>query len=316
MRRPVKAKTKVIAHRKKVSDRQQRTLRSRFGEENIYLTSSLEDAALFAKNPAKEGYHEILVVGGDGLFSRAINGYLENNSRPQQVSFGLIPVGSGNDFARSFDIPFRFEKALDHFECTEAKPIDVCKIRYTGLEGRPRDGYFINAAGLGCIPLVVENFNRLRLIRHPAMYSALALLDSYRYDSAQIEIRDGKGRLFSGPIRFVSLTNGKYAGGGIQFGRHAFADDGLFQIKIAHSLPKWKTALLCFKFATVGIEEHPNMVDFFVDRAKITTPEEKPVLIEADGEVLGKLPAEISIFHHHLLFHGKADKGASQHPKQ
>ncbi len=303
----VKSRTKVIAHQKKVGDRHLRILRSRYGDENIFLTSSLEDAALFAKNPTKEGYHRILIIGGDGLFSRAVNGYLDHNPRPEKVSFGLVPMGSGNDFARSFHIPFRFEKALDHFDRSKAHLIDICKIRYTDFDDKMREGYFTNAAGLGCIPMVVENFNRLRLIRHPIMYSVLALLDSYRYDSTQIEIRDGKKALFSGPIRWISLTNGKYAGGGLQFGRHAFADDGLFQIKVAHSLPKWKTTLLCLKFATLGLENHPNLVDFFVDHAKILTPEDKPVLIEADGEILGKLPAEISIFHHHLLFHGKAD---------
>jgi len=300
------APTKVIVHPKKVDARHLRLLRSRFEEKDIFFTSSLEDAALFAQNPSKEGFHRILVIGGDGLFSKAVNGYLRDNPRPEKVSFGLVPLGSGNDFARSFQIPFHFEKALDHFQNSVAQPIDVCKIRFTDWKDEQQEGYFTNAAGLGCIPLVVESFNRLRFFRHPVMYSVLALLDSYRYDSARITIASGNKKLFSGPIRWASLTNGKYAGGGLQFGRYAFADDGLFQIKIVHSLSKWKTAYLCLKFASFGIEKHPNMIDHFVDNASISTMETYPVLIEADGEILGKLPIDISILHRHLMFHGRA----------
>ena len=84
-------------------------LKDRGIEFSEYITDHAYHAIELAREAVREGYRKLLVVGGDGAMHEVLNGlYSQDEVRPSDVTLGLIPVGSGNDWSRLHAIPADF----------------------------------------------------------------------------------------------------------------------------------------------------------------------------------------------------------------
>ena len=78
-----------------------------------FFTNRRIHAAIIAKNKIKEGYSSIIVVGGDGTMNEVINGlFSQGVIQTTEVMLGMISVGTGNDWAKMFNIPIGYEEAV------------------------------------------------------------------------------------------------------------------------------------------------------------------------------------------------------------
>lgn len=112
---------------------------------------------------ADNGYETIVLVGGDGALQDAINGIMASPNR-LKISFGLIPNGIANDFARYWGLDGDdYKKAIDCIQAHRVRRVDVGYCKYTTDDGE-QVRYFLNVVNIGLSAHVVEIANRKRYV--------------------------------------------------------------------------------------------------------------------------------------------------------
>jgi YegS/Rv2252/BmrU family lipid kinase len=125
-------------------------------EVDFELTEKGEDSPKSAKNLAKraikDGFDRIIVCGGDGLLNEAVNGIMEGKI-PESFVVGVIPTGSGNNFAKALGIPKDIKKAFEIIKSEKKILVDV---------GKVNQKYFINCFSLGFDAKINEVANKIK----------------------------------------------------------------------------------------------------------------------------------------------------------
>lgn len=257
-------------------------------------TTGKGQATEFARVMVSEGYRKIISVGGDGTLNEIINGiFTQASCHPSEVTIGLIPVGTGNDWGRMFGIPLVYEGAAGVIREGKTLLHDVGVVDYfMGTEKRRT--YFINIAGLGFEAVVIVRTNRQkekgRSNKAIYLYNLLRSLISYKNTPVEITI---DGNTSSARIFSINIGNGRYCGGGMRQTPDALPDDGLLDITVIREMGKLEIIRNLSILYDGTILSHPK-VDGYRSRG-LKVASESPMFIEADGESLGHAPAEFSI---------------------
>jgi diacylglycerol kinase (ATP) len=232
----------------------------------------------------------IVVVGGDGTLHEVVNGAAGNS----KLTIGFIPGGSGNDFSRGFGIPQDPIAALKLI--LEEKPKTVVD---TGrISGGSKCHYFINNMGVGFDAAISEAANhsklkaKLNLLSLGSLaYAFIVIKKLFTYQCTDMWINiDEQEKQFK-QVWFVTLANQVYYGGGMKIAPNASATDGLLDVIVVHNLSRWK---LLFVFISVfwgGHTEYKEVRMFKGKKVSIQT--QKPVIVHADGEIIGNTPMKI-----------------------
>ena len=179
----------------------------------------------------EKGCTKILVLGGDGTLSEVINGIMRAELSPEQranIKFGLMPRGTGNDFARHWGLTKDFKRSLDIFFQGNSKPIDVGCVTYW-RNNIPHHRYFINSLGFGIEPMVCRGAERLKYYigsHHVNYFFALvgALL---KYKNPHLRLDVDEKTIVEGKMFVTSIANGSYVGGGMKLNPDADPCDGV-----------------------------------------------------------------------------------------
>ncbi|HUW06714.1 MAG TPA: diacylglycerol kinase family protein [Williamwhitmania sp.] len=241
-----------------------------------------------------EGYYKIIAVGGDGTVNEIVNGIFIQKAIPTtNVLLGTIAVGTGNDWARTYKLPWNYTDAIEALMMQRDFLQDVGLASF--FETRVHHTrYFANAVGIGFDGAVGFRFNRLKeLGRKGKWLYVMALVHAliqYRSTSvsAKIDERGIKSEIFS-----ATLGIGKFNGGGMLQVPDAISDDGLFDMTIIRKLSKWNVLRNLPILYNGKIYEHPKIS---VVRAKsISIHSIPPMPMELDGEAVGHSPFEFKI---------------------
>ncbi|CAN5186963.1 diacylglycerol kinase family lipid kinase [soil metagenome] len=253
------------------------------------LTEHPGHATELARKARSEGLELVVAVGGDGTVHEVVNGLLADGlARNGEVlpALGLLPAGSGCDYARTFAVPPDLVAAVTHLTTVEDRFVDVGEVRYQSEDGE-RVRFFVNVAEVGIGADVAERASRLPRILGPGRY-ALAFfltLAGQRTVGAEVEV---DGQRCEGPLTNLVVALGQYYGGGMKVAPRADPSDGRFEVQI-QSGSKLDYALAMPKVFRGTHLPHPRVRE---ERAGVVevrcTPEAK---LEADGEVLGTTPA-------------------------
>ena len=208
---------------------------------NALTTTGKGDATEFTRTMLAEGYRKIISVGGDGTLNEIINGvFTQTHCLPSEVTIGLIPVGTGNDWGRMFGIPLVYEGAVSVIKEGKTLLHDIGVIDYHIGSAKHRT-YFINIAGTGFEAVVILRTNRQkekgRSNKAIYLFNLLRSLITYRNTPVEITI-DGitsNAKIFS-----INIGNGRYCGGGMRQTPDALPDDGLFDITVIKEMGKFE----------------------------------------------------------------------------
>ena len=240
------------------------------------------------------GYRKILCIGGDGTLNEIVNGAFNQKICPaKDVTLGLIPVGTGNDWGRMFGIPLNYEGAIRIIKEGKTMLHDIGRIDYyNGPEKSER--YFINIAGLGFESVVVKRTNvqkdKGKGGKAIYFYNLLMSLISYKNTKAEIII---DGERTEADIFSLNVGNGRYCGGGMRQTPFAVPDDGILDVTVIKGMGKIEIIMNLKILYDGTILNHPKVEGHKCKNVIVRS--ESVLYVEADGESLGHTPAEFNI---------------------
>ena len=269
-----------------------------FEKENIPVFSQYTQkkghAIDFARKAINTGFRKIISVGGDGTLNEVVNGiFTQEYCSPKEITIGMIPVGTGNDWGRMFGIPLVYEGAVNVIKENKLLLHDIGVISYYfGSEQHRR--YFINIAGLGFEALVVKKTNKQKdkgRSNHAIyFYNLLSSLISYKNVKSDIII-DGIRRTSN--IFSINVGNGRYCGGGMRQTPDALPYDGVFDITVIREMGRIEIIKSLKLLYDGTILSHPKVDGYRSNNLRVES--ESVLYAEADGESLGHTPVEFSI---------------------
>lgn len=266
-------------------------LRKRELDYKILHTERAGHAIDLAREAVQGGSSFLAAMGGDGTVHEVVNGMIENDKpiNPDAV-FGIVAAGTGSDFIKTFGIPATPSHAVAHLDGDEAFPIDIGKITLQ-RDGREVVRYFANIAEVGLGASVVARAERLPRWLGPTVYFFAFWLTIRKHRYAQVTV-DLVDRKYEGPMNNLVVANGQFFGGGMKVAPKAAPTDGVFDIQIEHARKRESIALMPKIYKGEHVP-HPDIEESKRVRASITA--DRPLPIEADGEVLGESPATFEV---------------------
>ena len=260
---------------------------------SVQFTERPGHAARLVDDAVGRGHRYLLGIGGDGTNHEIVNGILGQKTVPStEINYALLPVGTGNDWARMYQIPTDPRRRLERL--LEPKTIlqDAGLVRYH-RDGQLQECFFVNVAGMAYDGYIVRQLqqnpvrNRLQYLLAVSKY-----LFQYPLSKARITF---DGQAVEDFFYTINIGLCKYSGGGMQFVPQAVPDDGLFALTFARSLPKWEVLLQTRRFYAGTLLEHPRVEGFQAKHIRVTHTDGTPTWVEADGEFLGETPVEFLI---------------------
>jgi YegS/Rv2252/BmrU family lipid kinase len=241
-----------------------------------------------------KGYSKIIVVGGDGTMNEVINGVFgQNRIHTTEVMLGMISVGTGNDWARMFNIPSDYEGAIKTIKEQKTFIQDAGLVNYV-KNGKEWNRYFINIAGMGFGARVAERTNRMKDMGKsgPFLYFYNIFYSLIRYRSLKAEI-DIDGKTMDRKIFSMNVGIGRYNGGGMIQVPHAIADDGLYSITLIKKMGKLNVIVNIKRLYNGTITKHSKVETYTARSVQILS--QSRLQIETDGESLGHGPVRFQI---------------------
>lgn len=256
-------------------------------DHSFHKTQHRRDATEIVRSLTRrndEEFVDIVAMGGDGTLNEVLNGIED----PSKVRLGLIPCGSGNDFAAMAGIPSTPDGALD--------VLLKCKAKFTDfMECSGKRG--INAIGTGIDVDILKRHSAAKILKGSASYLASLIITVITYKSKHFhEIIDGKSVPHCALI--ACAANGQRIGGGIHVCPEASIDDGQLDVLIVDNLKKYQLPKALTMLLRKKILQHPHAVFHRTDRLII---ESNPLMpIQIDGEIYEDLPFDVRVVHNQL----------------
>ena len=175
-----------------------------------------------AKQAGEQGYDMVIAMGGDGTVHEVVNGLMKLSEDKRPV-LGVVPVGSGNDFAHGIHASSNPTEALTYALDGEVSTVDLCRL--TDEHGRTE--YFDNTLGIGFGAVVTIRSHKLPLLRGFLMYLT-AVFQTIVLDHNPIHMRiESDGEKWEQKVMYLVLCNGPREGGGFLIAPEAKIDDGI-----------------------------------------------------------------------------------------
>jgi len=241
-------------------------------------------ATELAQEAATAGWPVVVAVGGDGTVHEVVNGLMRASAAGEAPALGIVPVGSGNDFALLAGIPRDPAEAARRIASGTERRVDV---------GRVGERWFTNGVGVGLDARVAVEANRSRRFKGIGIYLwALAkVLRGFTPPVMRVEI-DGT-EVLERPMTLVTVGNGGRHGGGFWICPSARLDDGLLDVCVCDGLSKPRILRLLPKVMR-GTHAGESCVHMRTAR-RVRIASESPVAVHADGEILAEDARELEI---------------------
>jgi len=244
--------------------------------------SDADHARRLVEGALERGMDALVVVGGDGIVSLALQMLAQND-----IPLGIIPAGTGNDHAREFGIPTRKpEAAADVVVDGVTETVDLGRI--TGADGTVR--WFGTVMAAGFDSLVTDRTNRMTWPHGRMRYNLAMIAEISKLRLLPFRLTfDGEEVVTD--LTLAAFGNTRSYGGGMLICPDADHSDGLLDVTMVQSASRAKLIRL---FPTVFKGTHVKLDQVRTARAKVITVECSGINAYADGEYVCPLPVEVS----------------------
>ena len=264
--------------------------RSLFPDLELHQSNRPGDLAVHARGLADQDTL-VLAAGGDGTSHEVINGLIAGRAGlAPRAALGWLPLGSGNDLARSHRVPLDGAGALRHYHGAVTALADVGMVRWRDQHGHPAERVFGNSLTFGLSAAVLDLVTKIGKPLGGRVSYFLATLRAIASAAPLEATLDQTG----GRFRLVAIINGTSFGAGMRITPGAQLDDGLLDLLTVDALSSLGTALVFPRIYWGGHLGHPAVQRRTIRTLTLDAP--GPVAFEADGELYrGHPPFEIEV---------------------
>lgn len=268
----------------------------RLAPAEIKKTHGNGEAETLARAAVANGCDEIICAGGDGTLNEIVNGVSGDFDR---VRIGIVPLGTGNDFARSLGLPTTISECVDVLLANEAEAVDVIRARSERLR------YFVNVSAGGFSGLVDEKLTPdMKKTWGPLAYirSAAAAFPELRGYRTSVQIDDER---VDADLYNVVIANARYVAGGLPIAPEADLRDGKLDVVLVQVRP---TTEMMVVVAQILRGTHLDNSAVIFERATRVSVDSTPGMwFNADGELIGNEPITFEVLPGKLQFVVKRD---------
>ncbi len=181
------------------------------------------------------GTEAVVAAGGDGTICEVAQGLHEAGGGV----LGILPLGTGNDTARTLGIPRKLGDAVAALHQARVREVDLMQVGSRVV---------VNAVGLGMLGVINVKAARFKKVRGLASYLAAALHTLFRYQPPTVELQS-ESFTYRGPMTILAIHNGPTTGGGFRLAPGAEPDDGQLEaclvegVGVAGRIPRLLAAL-------------------------------------------------------------------------
>jgi YegS/Rv2252/BmrU family lipid kinase len=262
----------------------------------VRWTTAPGEATALTRAAVRGGAERIVAVGGDGTLHEVVNGFFAEDGTPLSPTPVLTPLacGTGSDFRRALGVPAA-PMALDRLSAPRTRSVDLLRVRYTTAAGKRAYRYALNVASVGLSGEVVR---RLQggggppLGRFRYVGALLRALVAHRPFGAEVEL-DGRP-VPAASVHLIAAANGPSFGAGLRIAPGAALDNGRLDVCLLHDAP---ALALLGRLPRFYRGTHPSLQGVTIRRGRrlrVSPPRQAPpIRVEADGELLGRLPAAV-----------------------
>jgi diacylglycerol kinase (ATP) len=266
-----------------------RQLRERIGQLDIVITTAEGDATQAAEQAVRDGYDHLFIGGGDGTLNEVLNGVARLDGL-SQVTFGVIPLGTGNDFATALGLPADISDAIEALFGSEAAAVDI---------GRMNDQYFVNVSAGGFIAEVSDAVNpQLKTVAGKLAYLIGGAQVVLTYEPVRAQLLGVEsaatpptaGAQNQAPLpstmalHTFAVCNSRLVGGGRLIAPHATIDDGRVDVCLIEAMPT-VDFLALLKRVSGGEHVDDKRVIYF-QTAALELVFDRVIKVNTDGQVL------------------------------
>ncbi|KAL0481553.1 diacylglycerol kinase [Acrasis kona] len=288
-----------------------------FGE-RLYKTVATEKASGgydSAKQLVEEGCDLVVACGGDGTNHDVVNGIMGEDGNPK-CAMAVVPLGTGDDFCRSIglsqhdvsDLTAKYQFIISTLASSgKVIDIDVGSVEPTPLSGEAKRHWFINEASFGFSADVIQAVNEQTSfwISRDFTFQFKSISMTFTYQSKTLKLRlfndlDEQIHEEEAVNQLVAVSNGQYFGAGMQINPGALINDGVLNLCKFGDVSAWNMIWIMGNIYTGLHGEHPRVS--FNKCSKLVAECQEDVYVEADGEIVGKLPATFKCNHKKLKF--------------
>ena len=248
----------------------------------VYPTHATE----LARQAAEEGYELVIAAGGDGTAHEVINGLMQVQVE-RRPKLGIVPLGSGNDFAYSIGMDAHPEIAIRQVFSGKPHPVDIGRLQ----DNRNRTEYFDNAVGIGFDATVTIRSRNLTFLRGFIMYLFAVLQTiTLNHDAPRLQITSDLENFTEEMLMFV-MCNGSREGGGFLVAPEAKTDDGIFHYAGVRRVSR----LMMLRLVPEVMKgTHPRFPQVRMGQFhKLELQSDRPLVIHMDGEIFAGFGVDV-----------------------
>ncbi len=250
----------------------------------VYPTHATE----LAKQAAAEGCDLVIALGGDGTAHEVVNGLMQIPEAKRPI-MGVVPIGSGNDFAHALGVPKKPDHALVHaLQAETVSPIDIGVMTD---EGSGRKEFFDNTVGAGFDAVVTIRSHKLPIVKGFLMYlTAVIQTIILNHNPAKIQFQS-ETESWEDRVLMTTICNGGREGGGFLISPDSKIDDGVLQFLNVKKVSRGMMFRLVPEFMKGTHLRFPaTQLGTF---KKLRMQSDRPLYIHADGEVFTSFGSDV-----------------------
>ena len=246
----------------------------------FYMTEFKKHAEQLVKKAIDEGATDVVVMGGDGTLNEVLNGFKDFD----KVNLGLIPCGTGNDFATAANIPEDIDKAIDIIVNGTPKYTDYMQFA-SGIRG-------FNIVGEGMDVDILKRYEGLKK-KSKVGYTKCLVYQLFHITPHDYKVTiDDKEYIFNKTV-IADIANGTDYGGGIPICPVAKIDDGLLEFISIENIPLLKLIKVFLKLKKGKILEQDCTTRISGKKIKVECLDK--VTVNVDGELYDDLDLDVEV---------------------
>lgn len=256
----------------------------------VHLTRKSGDATRITRGILKNHVRLIVAVGGDGTAQEVVNGFYDGNHLlSDECELGIINSGTGRGLTRTLNLPATPEEQLRGLAKLPGRKVDIVRLFFSTVSGKPASRLFINECQVGIGGKVVQGVS----MKHKSLggtlaFGSAAVMELFRYKARDFHLRIGDEEEMNRRLIGIVAGNGAHCAGGMQLTPFSRPNDGILDVLLIHEMDRLARF---WNFSRVYSGKH-ILSDCFTYKycRQFKIDSKDPVLVEADGELLGTTP--------------------------